>query len=61
MEEQIKFLSQPAGDEGPGLMAALADLRKELSEKIAGLERRVTDCEETDGRQQGEIDELKLL
>ena len=54
-------MSQPAGDEGPGLMAALADLRKELSEKIAGLERRVTDCEETDGRQQGEIDELKLL
>ena len=67
LEEQIKFLSQPvapvegAPDPGPGLMNALNDMRKELNEKIAALEKRVTDCEETDDKQQGEIDELKAL
>lgn len=66
LEEQIKFLSQPVApvegaDPGPGLMAALNDMRKELNDKIAALEKRVTDCEETDDKQQGEIDELKAL
>lgn len=42
-------------------MSALNDLRKEMMDKIADLERRVTDCEETDDKQQVEIDDLKTL
>ena len=35
LEEQVKFLSQPAGDDGLSA-AALADLRKEMMDKILG-------------------------
>lgn len=57
----MKKMSQPTGDDGAGLLDALADMRKELEDKIANLEKRVTGCESTDERQQGEIDDLKLL
>tara|TARA_B110000285_G_C15098570_1_gene603579 strand:- start:1706 stop:1837 length:132 start_codon:yes stop_codon:yes gene_type:complete len=43
------------------MMNAINDLRKELNDKIMDLERRVTDCEETDDKQQIEIDDLKTL
>lgn len=42
-------------------MAALGDLRKEMMDMIANLEQRVTTCEETDEKQNTDIDELKNL
>ena len=55
--EMLKKMSQPtvtvAGDDGAaaGLLDMLADMKKELEQKIADLEKRVTDCESTNETQ----------